>query len=76
MMFPFKKRVDGIKFQTGEWRDKNCTISDFQTIYYMRFMIQQKVINAVWQKVLANGRKCNTESELYIQAVTLSSSLL
>jgi hypothetical protein len=55
---------------------KHCKISDFQTIYFIRFMIQQKVINAVWQEVLANGRKYNTESELYIQAVTLSLSSL
>jgi len=51
---------------------KHCKINDFQTIYCIQFMIQQTVINAVWQKILANGRKYNTESELYVHAVTFS----
>jgi hypothetical protein len=41
----------------------------FKTVSCTQFMVQQKVFNAVgWQKVLSDGRKYNTESDLYIQA--------
>jgi hypothetical protein len=76
MMFPSKNVWMVLSSKQESGGTEHCKINYFQTVYYIWFMIQQTVMNAVWQKILANGGKYNTESELYIQAVTLSSSLL
>jgi len=61
-MFPSRNMWMVLNSKQESGGTKHCKISDFQTIYGIQFITQQKVINAVWQKVLANERKYNTES--------------
>jgi len=55
MMFPSKNVWMVLNSKQESGGTKHCEINYFQTVYYIRFMIQQTVMNAAWQKVLANG---------------------